>query len=37
MTVPASLALLLTMFGVPPWVSPLIAACGFGAALPRVL
>jgi P-type Cu+ transporter len=35
--VPASIALLLTLVGVPPWVSPLLAACGFGAALPRSL
>jgi Cu+-exporting ATPase len=35
--VPASVTLLLTLVGVPPWVSPLVAACGFGAALPRSL
>lgn len=35
--VPASITLLLTLVGVPPWVSPLLAACGFGAALPRSL
>jgi cation transport ATPase len=35
--VPAGAALLLTLFGLPPWVSPLVAACGFGASLPRSL
>jgi Cu+-exporting ATPase len=35
MTVPASLAVLLTTFGLPPWLAPLIAAASFALALPR--